>query len=59
MAEQRSGGGNTGLAFIVGGLVVVIAVIAWLVFAGGGMQAPTKDVSVDVDLPEAPAAPST
>ena len=30
-----------------------------LVFAGGGMQAPTKDVSVDVDLPEAPAAPST
>lgn len=60
MAEQGSGGGgNAGLAFIVGGLVVVIAVIAWFVFAGGGaMEAPTKDVNVDVNLPEAPAAPA-
>lgn len=30
----QSGGGNTGLAFVVGILVVVVAVIAWFVFAG-------------------------
>ncbi|KPF79271.1 hypothetical protein IP78_09485 [Brevundimonas sp. AAP58] len=60
MAENtNSGGGNAGLAFIVGGLLVVVAIIAWFVFAGGGMTPETKEVSVDVDLPEvaAPAVP--
>ena len=61
MAENsNSGGGNAGLAFIVGGVVVVLAIIAWFVFAGGGMAPETKDVNIDVDLPkiEAPAAPA-
>ena len=61
MAENsNSGGGNAGLAFIVGGVVVVLAIIAWFVFAGGGMTPETKDVNIDVDLPkiEAPAAPA-
>lgn len=61
MAENsNSGGGNAGLAFIVGGVVVVLAIIAWFVFAGGGMTPQTDDVNVDVNLPkvEAPAAPS-
>lgn len=62
MAEtvERGGGGNAGLAFIVGALVVVVAVIAWFMFANGG-QAPgaPEQVDVDVSLPEvsAPAAP--
>jgi hypothetical protein len=60
MAENtKSGGGNAGLAFIVGGLLVVVAIIAYFVFAGGGMTPETKEVNVDVDLPEvaAPAVP--
>jgi hypothetical protein len=60
MAENtNSGGGNAGLAFIVGGVVVVLAIIAYFVFAGGGMTPETKEVNVDVDLPEvaAPAVP--
>lgn len=56
--NNTSGGGNTGLAFIVGGIVVVLAVVAWFVFARGGAPE-TKDVNVDISLPEvsAPAAP--
>lgn len=54
------GGGNAGLAFIVGGIVVVLAIVAYFVFARGGAPE-TKDINVDVDLPEvsAPAVPST
>lgn len=57
--NNSGGGGNTGLAFIVGGIVVVLAVIAYFVFARGGAE--TKDVNVDVNLPEvsAPAVPGT
>lgn len=53
------GGGNAGLAFIVGGIVVVLAVIAYFVFARGGLEPQTKEVDVDVSLPEvsAPAVP--
>ena len=59
----NSGGGNTGIAFIVGGLLVVVAVIAWFVFARGGLDQ-TKKVDVDVNLPKVeapklPAAPQT
>ena len=60
MAENtNSGGGNAGMAFIIGGLVVVVAIIAWFLFARGGAPE-TKQVDVDVNLPEvsAPAVPS-
>lgn len=58
MAEEGKGGGNAGLAFIVGGLVVVVVIIAWFLFSGGGaVEAPTRDVDVEVSLPEAPSAP--
>lgn len=52
-----SGGGNTGMAFIIGAVVVVLAIVAWVVFSGGMNQ--TKKVDVDVDLPaiEAPSVP--
>ena len=54
------GSGNAGLAFIVGAVVVVLAVVAWFVFARGGAPE-TKEVDVDVNLPEvsAPAVPGT
>ncbi len=64
MAENTNntggGGGNTGLAFIVGAIVVVLAVVAWFVFARGGAPE-TKQIDVDVDLPEvsAPQVPGT
>lgn len=59
MAENtNSGGGNTGLAFIVGAVVVVLAIVAYFVFAGGGFGGETKKIDVDVNLPsvEAPKA---
>lgn len=58
--SNNSGGGNAGLAFIVGGVVVVLAIVAYFVFARGGMAPETKDVNVDVNLPEvsAPAVPT-
>lgn len=57
--NTTGGGGNTGLAFIIGGIVVVLAIVAYFVFARGGAPA-TKDVNVDVKLPEvsAPAVPA-
>ncbi len=60
-SNSNSGGGNTGLAFIVGAVVVVLAIVAYFVFARGGMAPETKDVNVDVKLPEvsAPAVPGT
>jgi hypothetical protein len=60
MAENTSsGGGNTGLAFIVGAVVVVLAIVAYFVFVRGGVGTDTKSVDVDVNLPsvEAPAVP--
>ena len=64
MAEgntNTSGGGNTGLAFIVGGLLVVVVIIAFFVFGRGMMPGgESKDIDVDVNLPkvEAPSVPS-
>ena len=57
---NNTGSGNAGLAFIVGGIVVVLAIVAWFVFARGGMAPESKDINVDVNLPEvsAPAVPT-
>jgi hypothetical protein len=59
--NSNSGGGNTGLAFIVGGIVVVLAIVAYFVFVRGGVAPESKDITVDVNLPEvsAPAIPGT
>jgi len=58
--NNSSGGGNTGLALIVGGLVVVLAIMAYFVFVRGGLAPESKDINVDVNLPEvsAPAVPT-
>lgn len=53
------GSGNTGLAFIVGAVVVVLAVIAYFVFARGGGAPEQVDVNVDVPEVSAPAVPGT
>ncbi|CAN7224273.1 hypothetical protein [Brevundimonas sp. LjRoot202] len=63
MAENTNntgGSGNTGLAFIVGAIVVVLAVVAYFVFARGGAPE-TNQLDVNVDVPEvsAPAVPGT
>lgn len=53
-------GGGMGMAFILGAVVVVLAIVAWFVF-GRGVAPETKDVNVDISLPEvsAPAVPGT
>lgn len=58
ITPERSGGGGAGMAFLIGAIVVVVAVIAWFVFAGGSVPtAPENDVDVKIDLPEAPKLP--
>lgn len=59
--NNSGGGGNTGMAFIIGAVVVVLAIVAYFVFVRGGAGPETKNVDVDVNLPEvsAPAVPGT
>ena len=59
MAENARSGGSPVLAFIVGGLVVAVAVIGFLVYSGGGGSKPEmpKSVDVDVSLPKPPTMP--
>ena len=58
MAEGTSNsGGNSGLAFIVGALVVVVAVIAFVVYSGGFTQKKSIDVNVSASAPKMPDAP--
>lgn len=56
---DNSGGGNTMLALIVGGLVVIVILV--FVFGGGfGFGSKSVDVNVktpNVTAPAAPAAP--
>jgi len=54
---NTSGGGNAGLAFIVGALVVVVAVLAFLMFSGGFTQKKKVDVDITASAPQLPAAP--
>lgn len=55
-ATPRKGAG-AGLAFIVGGLLVAVAVIAWLVFAGVRPPTPeTPHLNLDIHVP-APRMP--
>lgn len=66
MAQSETGGGNSAtpwLAFLVGGLIVVVAVIGYFMFTGGQPRGPTVPETVNVDvsapkLPDAPAVPA-
>ena len=55
MAEIESERSSTGLAFIVGGLVVAVLLIGYFLLSGD--MADTRDVDVDVTVP-APAVPA-
>ena len=57
MADQSSSGGATPwLAFIVGGLVVVAAIIGFMMYSGG-IPSSTKSVDVKIEAPQLPDAP--
>jgi hypothetical protein len=60
MADNSGGGGGAGIGVIVGGLVVAVAIIGFLVVNGGGLNA-SKHVDVNIKAPSisAPSAPST
>ncbi|MBR7620503.1 hypothetical protein JKL49_14005 [Phenylobacterium sp. 20VBR1] len=55
---QGSNGSGPWLAFLVGGLIVAVAVIAYFVYAGR-QAAPslTKDVDIHLTMPKAPPMP--
>jgi len=55
MAEIESERSSTGLAFIVGGLVVAVLLIGYFLLSGD--MADTRDVDVEVTVP-APAVPA-
>ena len=59
--SEKSGSGSW-LAFLVGGLLVAVAIIAWLMLSGGQTEQPTVQIpdSVDVNVraPDLPAAPA-
>jgi uncharacterized iron-regulated membrane protein len=63
MTEQQGGnassggGSNAWLAFLVGGLIVVVAVIAWFMYSGKTPEAP-KQVDVNISAPQLPEAPA-
>lgn len=50
MAEDKSGS-STGLAFIVGGLVVVVAILGYL-FLGGHFDGGDKDINIKLEAPK-------
>lgn len=58
MAESSGNGATPWLAFLIGGLVIAIAVIAFVAY-GGGRQAASvpAQVSLDINLPKAPSIP--
>jgi hypothetical protein len=59
MASESSSG-NSGLAFIVGGLLVLVLVIGAFVFMGGGnlFGGGHKSVDINVNPPSLPSAPT-
>jgi hypothetical protein len=53
LAERRSG--SSGLAFIVGILVVVVGVLAYILFGSGDLARNGDDIDVTIEAPAAPA----
>jgi hypothetical protein len=53
MADGNSGGGNTFLAFLVGGLIVVVAVLGYFMMSGHGVgSSASKSVDVNISAPK-------
>lgn len=51
MAENKSGG-STGIALIVGGLVVAVAILGYLFFGGDLGGGGDKDVNIKLEAPK-------
>lgn len=49
MADQPPprGGGNSGMAFVLGAVVIVVAILAWFML-GGGLPRDEPDVSIQL-----------
>jgi hypothetical protein len=57
VAGNSSGG--SGIAFVVGGLVVLVAIIALFVFSGGGFLHQSKSVNLNIKAPDVSASVPT
>lgn len=57
MADETSDRSSTGLAFVVGGLVVAVIVLAVVIF--GGDLFGTRDIDVDVNAPPTQSVPAS
>jgi hypothetical protein len=55
MANERPDGSPTGLAFVVGGLVVAVLVLGFVIF--GDDLSGSRDIDVDVNVPADQATP--
>jgi hypothetical protein len=51
MAEESKSGGNNALYFIVGGIAVVVALLAFL-YMGGHMPGQSSKMSVTIEAPK-------
>lgn len=61
MADESGGGATPWIAFLVGGLVVIVAVIVYFIYSGNAPQPATPrsvDVNLNVPKPSVPDAPS-
>jgi hypothetical protein len=58
MADGEGGGGTSFLAFLVGGLLVVVAVVGFMVYNGGGFGSAPAKKSVDINI-SAPKVPGS
>ncbi|MCC7266537.1 MAG: hypothetical protein IT546_04255 [Caulobacteraceae bacterium] len=63
MAQSETGGGNSAtpwLAFLVGGLIVIVAVIGYFMYTGGQSPKPSvpETVNVDISAPKTPELPN-
>lgn len=60
MATDTSSGGNTFLGFMVGGLLVVVAVLGFFMFTGGhfSLQNGPPSVNLTVKPPALPKPPT-
>ncbi|HYD43764.1 MAG TPA: hypothetical protein VEA79_00715 [Phenylobacterium sp.] len=62
MAQSDTGGGNSAtpwLAFLIGGLIVIVAVIGYFMYTGNSPSPSVPEtVNVDVSAPKLPDAPA-
>lgn len=55
-APADSGGGGF-IPFLVIGLIVVLAIVAWFLFSNGSMPGGDTDVDVNIEAPKLPDMP--